>query len=104
MLPDRVSNPEPLTYESGALPTALLGPAEHAYKFVLHMSHSKIKFKLTMHGHSPKLLSLSQKGSSFVNFRLPPWKKSSFHGRSTLIRKTFLLKEQNLYAIHKFRY
>ena len=28
MLPDRVSNPEPLTYESGALPIALRGPAE----------------------------------------------------------------------------
>ena len=27
MLPDRVSNPRPLTYESGALPTALCGPA-----------------------------------------------------------------------------
>ena len=27
MLPDRVSNPVPLTYESGALPTALRGPA-----------------------------------------------------------------------------
>ena len=27
MLPDRVSNPEPLTYESGALPIALHGPA-----------------------------------------------------------------------------
>ena len=27
MLPDRVSNPGPLTYESGALPTALCGPA-----------------------------------------------------------------------------
>ena len=27
MLPDRVSNPEPLTYESVALPTALRGPA-----------------------------------------------------------------------------
>ena len=25
MLPDRVSNPGPLTYESGALPIALLG-------------------------------------------------------------------------------
>ena len=25
MLPDRVSNPEPLTYESGALPIALRG-------------------------------------------------------------------------------
>ena len=27
MLPDRVSNPEPLTYQSGALPIALRGPA-----------------------------------------------------------------------------
>ena len=28
MLPDQVSNPGPLTYESGALPIALRGPAE----------------------------------------------------------------------------
>ena len=27
MLPDRVSNPGPLTYDSGALPIALRGPA-----------------------------------------------------------------------------
>ena len=27
MLPDRVSNPGPLAYESGALPIALRGPA-----------------------------------------------------------------------------
>ena len=27
MLPDRVSNPGPLTYESGVLPIALQGPA-----------------------------------------------------------------------------
>ena len=27
MLPDRVSNPGPLTYESGVLPIALHGPA-----------------------------------------------------------------------------
>ena len=27
MLPDRVSNPGPLTYESGALPIGLRGPA-----------------------------------------------------------------------------
>ena len=30
MLPDRVSNPGPLTYESGALPIALRGPAREA--------------------------------------------------------------------------
>ena len=28
MLPDRVSNPGPRTYESGALPIALRGPAK----------------------------------------------------------------------------
>ena len=34
MLPDRVSNPEPLTYESGALPIALRGPARFVLKIV----------------------------------------------------------------------
>ena len=34
MLPDRVSTPGPLTYESGALPTALRGPALVAGAFV----------------------------------------------------------------------
>ena len=29
MLPDRESKPGPLTYESGALPTGLLGPASY---------------------------------------------------------------------------
>ena len=32
MLPDRVSNPGPLTYESGALAMALRGPAQTRYK------------------------------------------------------------------------
>ena len=31
MLPDRVSNPGPLTYESGALPIALRGPADQIW-------------------------------------------------------------------------
>ena len=31
MLPDRVSNPGPLTYESGALPIALRGPFKCQY-------------------------------------------------------------------------
>ena len=31
MLPDRVSNPGPLTYESGALPIALRGPAVYNF-------------------------------------------------------------------------
>ena len=32
MLPDRVLNPGPLTYESGALPIALRGPADELVK------------------------------------------------------------------------
>ena len=32
MWPDRVSNPGPLTYESGALPIALRGPAIHCVR------------------------------------------------------------------------
>ena len=32
MLPDRVSNPGPLTYESGVLPIALRGPAKTVRK------------------------------------------------------------------------
>ena len=38
MLPDRVSNPGPLTYESGALPIVLLGPAiSHSLTMVLNI-------------------------------------------------------------------
>ena len=42
MWPDRVSNPGPLTYESGALPIALCGPAEVSFNSALdlHRSHS----------------------------------------------------------------
>ena len=35
MWPDRVSNPGPLTYESGALPTALRGPARRINRQIL---------------------------------------------------------------------
>ena len=36
MLPDRVSNPGPLTYRSGALPIALRGPA-FSYGTILNL-------------------------------------------------------------------
>ena len=38
MLPDRVSNAGPLTYESGALPIALRGPA-----ITLEVTHTDIR-------------------------------------------------------------
>ena len=48
MLPDRVSNPGPLTYESGALPIALRGPP----KVVIITNWGKDKNQI-----SPKLYS-----------------------------------------------
>ena len=36
MLPDRVSNPGPPTYESGALPIALRGPASKGLTIIKH--------------------------------------------------------------------
>ena len=38
MLPDRVSNPGPLTYESGTLPIALRGPA--LIKIAIDLGHT----------------------------------------------------------------
>ena len=37
MWPDRVLNPGSLTYESGALPTALRGPAAHDVKMTSYL-------------------------------------------------------------------
>ena len=44
MLPDRVSNPGPLTYESGALPIALRGPAKKDVK--LHVIYPSFRSML----------------------------------------------------------
>ena len=41
MLPDRVSNPGPLTYESGALPIALRGPETSPEDKRLHPTSSR---------------------------------------------------------------
>ena len=41
MLPDRVSNPGPLTYESGALPIALRGPMVSSNMALLQISRGK---------------------------------------------------------------
>ena len=44
MLPDRVSNPGPLTYESGALPIALRGPSRIELRgIVLPVPSNQIK-------------------------------------------------------------
>ena len=41
MLPDRVSNPGPLTYESGALPIVLRGPANVILRNLLMITVKK---------------------------------------------------------------
>ena len=43
MLPDRVSNPGPLTYESGALPIALRGPATLIMKTGIYAGLKSVK-------------------------------------------------------------
>ena len=43
MLPDRVSNPGSLTYESGALPIALHGPAQQACSCIVRNVYNKSK-------------------------------------------------------------
>ena len=45
MLPDRVSNPGPLTYESGALPIALRGPAMVNLK---QMKLAKVRIRINI--------------------------------------------------------
>ena len=48
MLPDRVSNPGPLTYESGALPIALRGPASEEI-FTWHCYSERIWWSYPSH-------------------------------------------------------
>ena len=47
MLPDRVSNPGPLTYESGVLPIALRGPTTFVSTVRLNESSTNDFVKLT---------------------------------------------------------
>ena len=56
MLPDRVSNPGPLTYESSALPIALRGPAHIDYEFIIRGFLTRL-FKYYVHERSRKLFS-----------------------------------------------
>ena len=44
MLPDRVSNPGPLTYESGVLPIALRGPADIMWSIPITSYQSNYKY------------------------------------------------------------
>ena len=47
MLPDRVSNPGPLTYESGALPIALRGPARSFVDSICKVGYRNLSVSLS---------------------------------------------------------
>ena len=59
MLPDRVSNPGPLTYESGALPIALRGPANLLQRhglFTYKSRESKLDLAIKIRKVNPRSL------------------------------------------------
>ena len=74
MWPDQVLNPGPLTYESGALPTALRGPARllenglHGHVFFL--SFSRGKQLLCLHFFhwlkNPSKMGSTSEGKNFI--------------------------------------
>ena len=56
MWPDRVSNPGPPTYESGALPIALRGPASRKVGISLSTVHLSLKKHLKVRNISARLV------------------------------------------------
>ena len=73
MLPDRVSNPGPLTYESGALPIALCGPGPPKTT-TKNLYHSVWKEKLILQQNYPRLRYLwlfwRQKAKSYSQINI----------------------------------
>ena len=59
MLPDRVSSPGPLTYESGALPIALRGPAVGQVTCAIEYTsrHNAVACDLSNRLNRPKMFS-----------------------------------------------
>ena len=56
MLPDRVSNPGPLTYESGALPIALRGPAPNSCMQIVSCTCRTVAH-VTIHANASNMAS-----------------------------------------------
>ena len=69
MLPDRVSNPGPLTYESGALPIALRGPA-YIYIYIYREREREIINQLCR--KMPKNIFMAQLGFELTTSATPP--------------------------------
>ena len=86
MLPDRVSNPGPLTYESGALPIALRGPANMIYDIigsgawytVYGMVLSKNICEMLPEIHKMDNHDFSQTYNSFSNNSIPVYRRFAF--------------------------
>ena len=75
MLPDRVSNPGPLTYESGALPIALRDPAPiYAPALKTYPSFSTNNVIVTCINSCllPRMIQLSDMGSTLKGKNLLP--------------------------------
>ena len=70
MLPDRVSNPGPLTYESGALPIALRGPANSINAIKINtcgqLNRPDMSLLSLYYHVSGQSSSANEKGSYFV--------------------------------------
>ena len=71
MLPDRVSNPGPLTYESGALPIALRGPAFYkVYKSqVLILISMKLQTSIHNDTGKKKIVTRSNANAQPMSYR-----------------------------------
>ena len=67
MLPDRVSNPGPLTYESGALPIALRGLAR-AIEVRLYIIHDTLKISTCITNSNISDLHVHSYGLNNENF------------------------------------
>ena len=90
MLPDRVSNPGPLTYESGALPIALRGPALKTAKTLWSFGRSEFNrvetSEYTFRGYNSVIFLLT---SLFNSKRKDCFSGSKFFARTMLPREGY---------------
>ena len=68
MLPDRVSNPGPLTYESGALPIALRGPATRCFLLTYRPTLAGRAISAVIESKCDRLWDFGPYGGTWVKF------------------------------------
>ena len=84
MLPDRVSNPGPLTYGSGVLPIALRGPAGNNFMFA--SLDNKALSKRSLSTLKDKNLLLEEQIHSFEGW--PQLRRQNFNPIALRMAKT----------------